>query len=65
VRDTVPSFWGKIKAFREFYPYIDALERNGLYCCENGQTSECCMEPLVEQLKLWNSEGLLLDLNDK
>jgi hypothetical protein len=65
VRTTVPGFWAKIKAYRQLFPYIDALERNSLFCCGNQQTPECCMEPLAEQLKVWNSQGLLLDLDNE
>lgn len=58
VREKVPGFFQKIKIIRQLYPYVDALEREGLNCCENRQTTPCCIEPLVEQLQLWNSEGL-------
>ena len=58
ISERVPGFLQKIKTFRRLNPYIDLLERNGLACCQNSQTAECCTEPLVEQLKLWNSEGL-------
>jgi hypothetical protein len=58
VADTVPGFFQKIRTFRQLNPYIDNLERDGLTCCQNYQNEEGCTEPLVEQLKLWNSEGL-------
>jgi len=58
VAETVPGFFQKIKTFRQLNPYIDSLERNGLSCCQNGQTWKSCTEPLVLQLELWNSEGL-------
>jgi tetratricopeptide (TPR) repeat protein len=65
VADTVPGFFQKIRVFRELNPYIDSLERNGLFCCQNGQTAEYCIEPLVIQLELWNSEGLSEEANIK
>lgn len=65
VAETVRGFFQKIKTFRQLNPYIDSLERNGLYCCKNGQTSEYCIEPLVIQLELWNSEGLSDEANQK
>jgi hypothetical protein len=65
VADTVPGFFQKIRTFRQLNPYIDQLERNGLTCCKNHQTEEGCTEPLVEQLKLWNSEGLPVESNNK
>jgi hypothetical protein len=58
VADTVPGFFQKIRTFRQLNPYIDSLERNGLACCQNRLNGNGCTEPLVEQLKLWNSEGL-------
>ena len=58
IADTVPGFFQKIRTFRQLNPYIDNLERNGLACCQNQQNGNGCTEPLVEQLKLWNSEGL-------
>lgn len=63
VADTVPGFFQKIRVFRQLNPYIDSLERNGLYCCQTGQRSERCTEPLVIQLELWNSEGLSDEAN--
>ncbi len=65
VADTVPGFLEKIQTFRRLNPYIDQLERDGLTCCQNNQTEKPCTEPLVEQLKLWNSEGLPVDVNTK
>ncbi len=65
VADTVPGFFQKIRVFRQLNPYIDSLERNGLLCCQNGQTAEYCTEPLVIQLELWNSEGLSESVNTK
>jgi hypothetical protein len=65
IADTVPGFFKKIRTFRQLNPYIDNLERNGLTCCQNKQTEEGCAEPLVEQLKLWNSEGLPVEENIK
>ncbi len=65
VADTVPGFLEKIQTFRRLNPYIDQLERNGLACCQNNQTENPCTEPLVEQLKLWNSEGLPAEKNNK
>ena len=65
VADTVPGFLQKIQTFRRLNPYIDQLERNGLACCQNNQTENPCTEPLVEQLKLWNSEGLPVEKNNK
>lgn len=59
VAESVPGLLRKIQAFRQLNPYIDMLERNGMTCCEK-QNAESCVEPLVEQLKLWNSEGLPL-----
>jgi hypothetical protein len=61
VADTVPGFLEKIRTFRQLNPYIDMLERDGLACCQKKQTAESCTEPLVEQLKLWNSEGLSVE----
>jgi hypothetical protein len=61
VADTIPGFYKKIQAFRQLNPYIDMLERNGIVCCQNNQTEAGCTEPLVEQLKLWNSKGLPLE----
>ncbi|MFI5422243.1 MAG: hypothetical protein ACHQ1H_14865 [Nitrososphaerales archaeon] len=58
VADTVSGLFQKIQTFRRLNPYIDQLERNGLDCCKNKQSEKPCTEPLVEQLKLWNSEGL-------
>lgn len=58
VADTVPGFLEKIRTFRRLNPYIDQLERTGIACCQNNQTGKPCTEPLVEQLKLWNSKGL-------
>jgi hypothetical protein len=57
VSESVPGLLRKIQAFRQLNPYIDMLARNGLACCQN-QNVESCTEPLVEQLKLWDSEGL-------
>jgi hypothetical protein len=65
VSDTVPGFFQKIATFRRLNPYIDQLERDGLACCQNNQTEKPCTEPLVEQLKLWNSEGLPVEPNTK
>ena len=65
VADTVPGFFQKIQTFRLLNPYIDNLERDGLSCCQNNQTENPCTEPLVEQLKLWNSEGLPVEPNTK
>ena len=58
IAETVPGVIQKIKTFRQLNPYIDNLERNGISCCQKGQTSNSCVEPLVRQLELWNSEGL-------
>jgi len=58
VADTVPGFFEKIKTFRRLNPYIDQLSRQGLTCCQNNEMEQSCTEPLVEQLNLWNSEGL-------
>jgi hypothetical protein len=58
VADTVPGFFDKIKTFRRLNPYIDQLSRESLSCCQNNETRHPCTEPLVEQLNLWNSEGL-------
>jgi hypothetical protein len=58
VADAVPGFLEKIQTFRRLNPYIDQLERDGIACCQNNQSEKPCTEPLVEQLKLWNSEGL-------
>ncbi len=63
VADTVPGFFQKIRTFRQLNPYIDNLERIGLTCCQNYQNESGCTEPLVEQLKLWNSEGLPVEKN--
>ncbi len=60
VAKTVPGFLQKIQTFRLLNPYIDSLERTGINCCKNGQTTTTCTEPLVRQLELWNSEGLPL-----
>jgi hypothetical protein len=65
VADTVPGFLEKIKTFRRLNPYIDQLERSGIACCQSNQTEKPCTEPLDEQLKLWNSEGLPVDVNTK
>ena len=65
VAETVPGLTKKIKVFRRLNPYIDQLERKGLMCCQNNQIAEPCTEPLVEQLKLWNSEGLPVNPNTK
>lgn len=59
VAESVPGLLRKIQAFRQLNPYIDMLARNGLACCQN-QNVESCTEPLVEQLKLWDSEGIVL-----
>jgi hypothetical protein len=61
IADTIPGFLEKIRTFRQLNPYIDMLERDGLACCQKKQTAESCTEPLVEQLKLWNSEGLSVE----
>ncbi|MBS0648891.1 MAG: hypothetical protein JSS10_06695 [Verrucomicrobia bacterium] len=63
VADSVPGFFQKIQMFRQLNPYIDSLERSGLLCCQSGNTAECCREPLVRQLELWNSEGLSVESN--
>lgn len=63
VADSVPGFFQKIQMFRQLNPYIDSLERSGILCCQSGNTAECCREPLVRQLELWNSEGLPEELN--
>ena len=65
ISETVPGFLQKIRTFRQLNPYIDMLEREGLTCCQTPQTAKSCTEPLVEQLKLWNSEGLSLEPNSK
>jgi hypothetical protein len=61
VAETVPGFLQKIRVLRQLNPYIDALERDGLNCCQSLQPTESCAEPLVRQLELWNSEGLPID----
>jgi hypothetical protein len=58
VRDTVPGMLAKIKMLRELYPFIDDLEQTGVECCQNTSPSECCMNPLIEQLESWSSFGL-------
>ena len=58
IAETVSGIFKKIQVLRQLNPYIDNLERNGMTCCQNGETSECCIEPLVRQLELWNSDGL-------
>lgn len=63
VAENVPGFFQKIQMFRQLNPYIDSLERSGLLCCQSGNTAECCREPLVRQLELWNSEGLSVESN--
>ncbi len=60
VRDKVPNIFQKIKILRQLYPYIDTLERNGIKCCQSGQSCKCCVEPLVQEMKLWNSKGSIL-----
>ena len=65
VADTVPGLFRKIQTFRRLNPYFDQLERNGLACCQNNQTENPCTEPLVEQLNLWNSEGLPVEKNNE
>jgi hypothetical protein len=58
VRDSVPNFFQRIKMLRHLYPQIDALERDAIECCKQGQPCKVCMEPLVQQMQVWNSEGL-------
>ncbi len=58
VRETVPGFFQKIKILRQLYPYVDALERTGLDCCQNNYPWQCCTNPLLEQLEAWNSFGI-------
>lgn len=65
VADRVPGFFRKIQAFRQLNPYINLLEHTGTICCQNNRTSNCCTEALVEQLKLWDSEGLPLETKKK
>jgi len=61
VRETVDGIFLKIKVLRQLYPYIDALERTGLDCCQNNFPWQCCTNPLIEQLEAWNSFGITSD----
>lgn len=58
VRETVPGFIQKIKMLRKLYPFIDSLEYAGIDCCEHNLATACCLNPLFQQLELWNSLGL-------
>ncbi len=58
VRETVPGIFKKIKTLRELYPYIDALERTAIGCCQSNVPWKCCLDPLLEQLEVWNNLGL-------
>lgn len=62
VSQSIPGFWQKIRTLRHFYPYIDALEREALNCCQNGQDLNTSIAPLVEHLYYWEFEGLPKDL---
>ena len=56
VRESVPGFFQRIQMLRKLYPQIDALEREGIACCKKGAPCLQCMEPLVQQMKVWDSK---------
>jgi hypothetical protein len=58
VREDVPGFFARIKMLRHLYPQIDALEQRAIECCKSGQPCHQCLKPLVQQMDVWNSEGL-------
>jgi hypothetical protein len=58
VRENVPGVFKKIYVLRKLYPFIDALERVGLNCCQNYHYSEYSLNPLIQQLITWNEIGL-------
>jgi len=58
VREKVPGVLEKIKILREIYPFIDSLEYAGIECCQSNASSDCCLNPLLEQLENWDAFGI-------